>query len=83
MLKQLKPYKVLQERRIEELKSDAYLLEHQKSGAKIVLLSNQDDNKVFSIGFRTPPEDDTGVAHIPRTLRALWVQEISGQGFFC
>lgn len=64
MLKQLKPYKVLQERRIEELKSDAYLLEHQKSGAKIVLLSNQDDNKVFSIGFRTPPEDDTGVAHI-------------------
>lgn len=35
MLKQLKPYKVLQERRIEELKSDAYLLEHQKSGAKL------------------------------------------------
>lgn len=64
MLKQLKPYKVLQERRIEELKSDAYLLEHQKSGAHIVLLSNSDDNKVFSIGFRTPPEDDTGVAHI-------------------
>ncbi|MBR2565690.1 MAG: insulinase family protein [Paenibacillus sp.] len=64
MLKQLKPYKVLQERRIEELKSDAYLLEHQKSGAHIVLLSNSDDNKVFNIGFRTPPEDDTGVAHI-------------------
>ncbi|WP_427050348.1 insulinase family protein [Paenibacillus sp. TC-CSREp1] len=64
MLKQLKPYKVLQERRIEELQSDAYLLEHEKSGAHIVLLSNSDDNKVFSIGFRTPPEDDTGVAHI-------------------
>ncbi|KQY87508.1 peptidase M16 [Paenibacillus sp. Root52] len=64
MLKQLQSYQVIQERRMEELKSDGYLLEHKKSGAKIVLMSNEDDNKVFSIGFRTPPSDNTGVPHI-------------------
>ncbi|WP_416294979.1 insulinase family protein [Paenibacillus illinoisensis] len=64
MLKQLQPYQVLQERRMEELKSDGYLLEHKKSGARIVVLSSEDDNKVFSIGFRTPPSDNTGVPHI-------------------
>ncbi|CAH1208796.1 insulinase family protein [Paenibacillus sp. JJ-223] len=64
MLKNLQAYQVLQERRIEELKADAYLLEHTKSGARILLLSNEDDNKVFNIGFRTPPSDDTGVPHI-------------------
>lgn len=42
----------------------SYLLEHKKSGARLALLSNDDENKVFYIGFRTPPEDSTGVAHI-------------------
>ena len=39
-------------------------MKHKKSGAKIVLLSNNDENKVFSIGFRTPPKDSTGLPHI-------------------
>jgi len=49
---------------IEEIDSRGLLLRHKKSGARVLLLMNQDDNKVFSIGFRTPPKDSTGVAHI-------------------
>ena len=60
----LPAYEVLEERRIEDVASDGYLLRHKKSGAHICILSNEDDNKVFSIGFRTPPEDETGVPHI-------------------
>ncbi len=40
------------------------LLRHKKTGARIALLSNDDENKVFCIGFRTPPENSTGVPHI-------------------
>lgn len=49
---------------IEELNSTCYVLEHKKTKAKIALIENEDDNKVFTIGFRTPPKDSTGVAHI-------------------
>ncbi len=57
-------YEVIFEKYVEDLKSKAFLLKHKKSGARIFILSNDDDNKVFYIGFRTPPEDNTGVAHI-------------------
>ena len=57
-------YELVKQERIEELKSDAYLLRHRKSGARIALMSNDDENKVFYIGFRTPPKDSTGVPHI-------------------
>ncbi len=57
-------FKVLETTYIEELKSDASILEHTKSGAKVLYIGNNDDNKVFSISFRTPPNDDSGVAHI-------------------
>lgn len=60
----VKAYEVLSEEYIEELKSDAYILRHRKTGARIVLLSNDDENKVFYIGFRTPPAESTGVMHI-------------------
>ena len=49
---------------IPELNSDGMILEHKKTGANIFLMSNEDDNKVFCIGFRTPPADSTGVPHI-------------------
>ncbi len=57
-------YELIQEERIEELKSDGYLFRHRKSGARVLILANDDENKVFSIGFRTPPPDSTGVPHI-------------------
>ena len=63
-LENLKAYTVISKQRIEELKSDGYLLKHNKTGARVALLSNDDENKVFYIGFRTPPKDSTGVAHI-------------------
>lgn len=49
---------------IEEMKGQAALLRHKKTGARVVLVSNDDTNKVFTIGFGTPPKDSTGVAHI-------------------
>lgn len=49
---------------VKEISSTAYLFEHIKSGARLLYLQNEDDNKVFTISFRTPPEDDTGVFHI-------------------
>ena len=49
---------------IDEIQSEAYVMEHTYSGARLLYLGNNDDNKVFSISFRTPPYDDTGVAHI-------------------
>lgn len=60
----LKEYLFIQEEEIGELKSQGYVLQHKKSGARVIVLSNDDNNKVFSIGFRTPPKDDTGVPHI-------------------
>ena len=57
-------YQVLEQRMIPDLNSEGAILVHKKSGAKIVLLSNDDPNKVFYIGFRTTPTDSTGVAHI-------------------
>ncbi len=57
-------YDLLQQIKIEELQSLAYYLKHKKSGARVVVLENEDENKVFSIGFRTPPSDSTGVPHI-------------------
>lgn len=59
-----KAYQILDEIYIEELKSEAWLLRHKKSGARITVLSNNDNNKVFHAAFRTPPSDSTGVAHI-------------------
>ncbi len=49
---------------IEELRAESLLFEHIKTGARLFFLNADDDNKVFYIGFRTPPTDDTGVAHI-------------------
>lgn len=57
-------YDVVFEKEVKDLNSIAYLLRHKKTGARVFILSNDDDNKVFYIGFRTPPWDDTGVAHI-------------------
>lgn len=63
-IEELKAYELVEKHPIEELESIAYLLKHKKSGARIALLSNDDENKVFNIGFRTPPQDSTGLPHI-------------------
>ncbi|RDU24844.1 insulinase family protein [Anaerosacchariphilus polymeriproducens] len=63
-IKKVKEYQLLEEKTIHEINSKGYLLKHNKSGARVTIISNDDINKVFYIGFRTPPEDSTGVAHI-------------------
>lgn len=57
-------FKFIEEKYIKELDSLGRIFEHEKSGARLVNLANNDDNKVFVIGFRTPPTDSTGVPHI-------------------
>ena len=59
-----KAYEVLKQQRIEDIHAEGFLLRHKKSGARVMLLKNEDENKVFNIAFRTPPSDSTGVAHI-------------------
>lgn len=63
-LEELQAYTVVEKRKITDLNSEGYILKHNKTGANVTLLLNDDENKVFYIGFRTPPEDSTGVAHI-------------------
>ena len=57
-------YELILREEISDIHSEGYLLKHKKSGARVMVLKNEDDNKVFNIAFRTPPSDSTGVAHI-------------------
>lgn len=63
-LEELTSYEIIEKRRIADLDSESCLLRHKKTGARVALLSNKDENKVFCIGFRTTPVNSTGVAHI-------------------
>ena len=60
----LTAYEVIQKADLSDLQSEGILLKHRRSGARILLMENDDENKVFAIGFRTPPSDSTGVPHI-------------------
>ncbi len=60
----LSTYEIIEKRQIPDINSVTYLCRHKKTGARVALVSNDDENKVFSIGFRTTPKDSTGVAHI-------------------
>ena len=57
-------YEQVDSSEIKEINSHARLLRHKKTGARVVLIENDDENKVFYIGFRTPPRESTGVMHI-------------------
>lgn len=60
----LPAYQLIQETKLGDIQSKGYLLCHRKSKARIMVIENEDENKVFNIAFRTPPTDSTGVAHI-------------------
>ena len=60
----IKNYLLQEAKYIKEIDSDAIIYIHKKTKAKILLMSNKDPHKSFCIGFRTPPSDSTGVAHI-------------------
>lgn len=60
----IKNYELLGEEFVEELNSTIFHLKHQKTKAEVLYIKNEDEIKTFGIGFRTPPVDSTGVAHI-------------------
>ena len=60
----LTAYEVVTEEELTDIHSRGWLLRHKKTGARVMLIENEDENKVFNIAFRTPPKDSTGVAHI-------------------
>ncbi len=57
-------FTVTSKKTLAELDADAYVLHHHASGARLLYLACEDENKAFSIAFKTPPTDDTGVFHI-------------------
>jgi Zn-dependent M16 (insulinase) family peptidase len=57
-------FDLIEERYLPELKTAGRLYRHAATGARLLSMSNDDENKVFSISFRTTPQDSTGVAHI-------------------
>lgn len=64
-IRDLKTYEIIKEDELTGIQAKGYLLRHKKSRARVLLIEKKDDNnKVFSIGFRTPPGDSTGVPHI-------------------
>ena len=60
----LQYFEIKEERESKDLNSTLYRLTHKGTGARVAVISNDDENKVFFIGFRTPPTDSTGVPHI-------------------
>lgn len=63
-IEELKAYTIVEKKELDEVKGTGYVLSHKKTGARVMVILNDDNNKVFNIGFRTPPSDDTGVPHI-------------------
>ena len=57
-------FKLEQKQFVKELDGECYLFRHQKSGARLLKVVTKDDNKVFSVAFKTPPPNDTGIPHI-------------------
>ncbi len=92
-------YEVVEKASIEEYNIQATLYKHKKSGAQVISVAADDDNKVFGITFRTPPKDSTGIPHILEVcllrlvdvrdldafaaFRSLWIKKIPCQGTFC
>lgn len=63
-IENLLAYELIKEEELQDIRSLGLLFRHKKTGARVAVISNDDDNKVFSIGFRTPPKDSTGSPHI-------------------
>ena len=83
-IEDLAAYEIISRQKIHDLRSEGYLLRHKKSGARIALLSNEDENKVFYIGFthaarRTAPV----LPHILEHSVLEGSEEIPGQGPVC
>ncbi|MCR5468631.1 MAG: insulinase family protein, partial [Lachnospiraceae bacterium] len=63
-LQNLRAYELVSCEKLKDIDSWGYVLKHKKTGARVAVVANDDENKTFYIAFRTTPSDDTGVAHI-------------------
>jgi Zn-dependent M16 (insulinase) family peptidase len=63
-MKELHGFELIKEVAVKEINSTVYLYRHSKSGAEFMSITNDDENKVFGVTFRTPPSDSTGLPHI-------------------
>ena len=82
-VEQLAAYELIEKQQIPEMNSVGYLLRHKKTGARVALLSNDDENKVFNIGFRTPPSRQYGCTAYYGTFRTLRFHRFPGEGSVC
>ena len=57
-------FKKIETRELPDIQSTATVYQHDKTGARVLRLANEDPNKAFMIGFRTPPYSDNGITHI-------------------
>ena len=62
--KNLKAYELIETKSLPDYNGTGYLLSHKKTKARVMLVDNDDTNKVFNIMFRTPHNESTGVQHI-------------------
>ncbi len=79
----LNAYEVLKEEELQDIHSKGWLLRHKKTGARVMLIENSDENKVFNIAFRTPPKEQHRCCPHPGTQRTVRLQGISAEGSFC
>ncbi len=54
-------FTLLEKKFIKDINSTAYLFNHDNTNAGLVFLENDDKNKTFSVSFKTPPQDETGL----------------------
>ena len=70
-------FRLVEERHVPEADSIGRIFVHEKTGARLLHLENNDSNKVFGVGFRTPSMNSTGVAHI---IEHSVLKKVSYQG---
>lgn len=57
-------YNLIKKENFDKLNLEVFLYEHEKTKANVIYVKTNDTNKTFGIGFKTPPEDSKGKAHI-------------------
>ena len=80
-LDSLTAYKLVKKEKLNDIRSTGYLFRHIKTGARVMAIENDDENKVFNIAFRTPPKNSTGVAHILEHS-VVWIEGLSAERSF-
>jgi Zn-dependent M16 (insulinase) family peptidase len=76
-------FELIKKQYIPEISTLAFFYRHKKTGGKILSLVNDDENKVFGITFRTPPNDSTGLPHILEHSVLCGSRKISAKRTLC